>query len=156
MNIAIPVTMPAWLRETDVSSIPASFDAIIDIARDLPLRRLRRLLTPTGAIAMVGGEGGRVLGPIPRMLRAMLLSVGSRRRIRMVMAVAKREIDEQLVALAADGRITPVIERVLPWDAAVSGVERLESDRTVGKVVVLGGSEFRRGGGGCAGADARI
>lgn len=87
---------------------------------------------------MVGGEGGRVLGPIPRMLRAMLLSVGSRRRIRMVMAVAKREIDEQLVALAADGRITPVIERVLPWDAAVSGLERLESGRTVGKVVVLG------------------
>ena len=50
----------------------------------------------------------------------------------------KREVDEQLVALAADGRITPVIERVLPWDAAVSGLERLESGRTVGKVVVLG------------------
>lgn len=124
-------------RSTDVSSIPASFDAIIDIAGNLPLRRLRRLVTPTGTVAMVGGEGGRVLGPIPRMLRAMFLSIGSRRSIRMVMAVAKREVNEQLVALVADGRIAPVIEQTLPWDAAVSGLERLESGRTVGKVVVL-------------------
>jgi len=125
-------------RTTDAASIPSSFDAIIDIAGDLPLRRLRRLLTPTGVIAMVGGEGGRVLGPIPRMLRAMFLSIGSRRSIRMVMAVANREINEQLVALAAEGRVAPVIEQVLPWDAAVDGLARLESGRTVGKVVVLG------------------
>jgi len=125
-------------RTTDVPGIPASFDAIIDIAGSLPLRRPRRLLTPTGVIAMVGGEGGHVLGPIPRMLRGMFLSIGSRRSIRMVMAVAKPEINEQLVALAAEGRITPVIEQVLPWDAAGEGLARLESGRTVGKVVVLG------------------
>lgn len=125
-------------RTTDAARIPSSFDAIVDIAGHLPLRRLRRLLTPTGVIAMVGGEGGRVLGPIPRMLRAMFLSIGSRRSIRMVMAVAKPEINEQLVALAAEGRVAPVIEQVLPWDAAVDGLARLESGRTVGKVVVLG------------------
>ena len=56
----------------------------------------------------------------------------------MVMAVANREINEQLVALAAEGRVAPVIEQVLPWDAAVDGLARLESGRTVGKVVVLG------------------
>jgi NADPH:quinone reductase-like Zn-dependent oxidoreductase len=125
-------------RTTEVAGIPGPFDAIIDIAGNPPLRALKRLLTPAGTVALVGGEGGRVLGPIPRMLRAMLLSIGSRRSIRPVAAVAKREINEELVALVVDGRFTPVIEQTLPWDAAVSGLERLESGRTAGKVVVLG------------------
>lgn len=125
-------------RTTDLSSLPTSFDAVIEIAGSRPVRQLKSLLTPGGTGAIVGGDGGRVLGPIPRMLQAMLLSIGSRRSIRMVTAVSKREINEQLVALAAEGRIAPVIEQVLPWDAAVDGLARLESGRTVGKVVVRG------------------
>lgn len=126
-------------RQTDLSTLPASsFDAIIDIAGAAPLQQLKRLLAPAGIIAMVGGSGGRVLGPIPRMLRALFLSIGSRRRIRPVMAVSKRGVIEELVALTVQGRITPVIERTLPWDAAPEGLARLESGRTIGKVVVLG------------------
>jgi NADPH:quinone reductase-like Zn-dependent oxidoreductase len=123
-------------RTTDLSTVPATFDAIIDIAGTAPLRRLRRLLTPTGIIAMVAGDGGRVLGPIPRMLRAVFLSIGSRRRIRPVVAVSKPAINAQLIALVVERKITPVIEQILPWDAAVDGLVRLESGRTVGKVVV--------------------
>lgn len=128
-------------RTTDLSTLPATFDAIIDIAGAAPLRQLTRLLAPTGIIAMVAGDGGHVLGPIPRMLRAVFLSIGSRRRIRPVVAVSKRDINEQLVALAMEGKITPVIEQILPWEAAVDGLARLESGRTVGKVVVLGREE---------------
>lgn len=125
-------------RSTDLSTLPVRFDAIIDIAGTAPLRQLKRLLTPRGVIAMVAGDGGRMLGPIPRILRALFLSIGSRRRIRPVAAVSKREINEQLVALALEGRIAPVIEQTLPWDAAPEGLARLESGHTVGKVVVLG------------------
>lgn len=125
-------------RTTDLSTLPVTFDAIIEIAGSRPLRQLKRLLTPTGIVAMVGGEGGRVLGPIPRMLRALFLSIGSRRSIRMVAAVAKRDINAQLVTLAAEGRLAPVIEQILPWDAAVDGLARLESGHAVGKVVVRG------------------
>lgn len=125
-------------RHTDLSTVPTTFDAIIDIAGTAPLGQLKRLLAPAGTVAMVAGEGGRVLGPIPRMLRGLFLSIGSRRSIRMVAAASKRDINAQLVALAADGKVTPVIEQILPWDAAVDGLARLESGRTVGKVVVRG------------------
>lgn len=124
-------------RTTDLSTLPSTFDAIIDIAGAAPLRQLKRLLAPTGVIAMVAGDGGHVLGPIPRMLRAAFLSIGSR-RIRPVAAVSKRDINEQLVALATDGKITPVVEQILPWDAAAEGLARLESGHTVGKVIVRG------------------
>lgn len=87
---------------------------------------------------MVAGDGGHVLGPIPRMLRGLFLSIGSRRSIRPVTAVSKRDIIEQLVTLAAEGKITPVVEKMLPWDAAPEGLARLESGHTVGKVVLLG------------------
>lgn len=125
-------------RKTDLSALPVTFDAIIDIAGTAPLRQLKRLLTPTGTVAMVAGNGGRVLGPIPRMLRALFLSIGSRRSIRPVAAVSKRDINEQLVTLVVDGRIAPVIEQTLPWDAAVDALARLESGHTVGKIVVRG------------------
>lgn len=125
-------------RRTDLSALPATFDAIIDIAGTAPLSQLTRLLTPTGVIAMVAGSGGHVVGPIPRMLRAPFLSMGSRRSIRMVAAVSKREINEQLVALATEGRLSPLVERIVPWDAAPEGLARLESGHTVGKVVVRG------------------
>lgn len=125
-------------RRTDLSTLPVTFDAIIDIAGTAPLGQLKRLLAPAGTVAMVAGEGGRVLGPIPRMLRALFLSIGSRRSIRMVAAVSKRDINAQLVALATDGKVTPVIEQILPWNAAVDGLARLESGHTVGKVVVRG------------------
>lgn len=125
-------------RTTDLATLPAPFDAIIEIAGSRPLAQLKRLLTPTGTVAMVGGDGGHVLGPIPGMLGALFLSIGSRRSIRMVAAVTKRDVNEQLVALATEGRITPVIEQTLPWDAAVDGLARLESGHAVGKVVVRG------------------
>lgn len=125
-------------RSTDLSTLPVTFDAIIDIAGAAPLRQLKRLLTPTGIVAMVAGDGGHVLGPIPRMLRGLFLSFGSRRSIRPVTAVSKRDIIEQLVTLAAEGKITPVVEKMLPWDAAPEGLARLESGHTVGKVVLLG------------------
>ena len=125
-------------RTTDLATLPASFGAIIEIAGSRPLAQLRRLLTPTGTVAMVGGDGGHVLGPIPRMLGALFLSIGSRRSLRMVAAVTKRDVNEQLVALATEGRITPVIEQTLPWEAGVDGLARLESGHAVGKVVVRG------------------
>ena len=125
-------------RRTDISALPSTFDAIIDIAGTAPLRQVKRLLTPTGVVAMVAGSGGHVWGPIPRMLRAPFLSMGSRRSIRMVAAVSKREINAELVALAADGHLSPVIERIVPWDAAPEGLARVESGRTVGKIVVSG------------------
>ncbi|WP_300266774.1 NAD(P)-dependent alcohol dehydrogenase [Microbacterium sp.] len=125
-------------RTTDLSTLPGGFDAIVEIAGKRPLRQLMRLLTPDGTVAVVGGDGGRVLGPIPRMLQAMFLSLGSRRSIRMLAATAKRDVNEKLISLMAAGRIAPVIEQTYPWDAAPEALARVESGRTVGKVVVLG------------------
>ncbi|KAE8764340.1 zinc-binding dehydrogenase [Georgenia thermotolerans] len=127
-------------RSTAIAELPAaSFDAIIDIAGTAPLRALRRLLLPGGTLVMVAGLGGPVLGPIPRILRAALLSIGSKRRIRPLAAVAKPEILAELLALAARGSITPVIERTWPLTEAREALAHVDAGHTVGKVIVVPG-----------------
>ncbi|MDP3951374.1 NAD(P)-dependent alcohol dehydrogenase [Microbacterium sp.] len=125
-------------RTASASAPPAGrkYDAIIDIVGTRPLRALRDMLTPEGTLVMVGGGGGSVLGPLPRMLRAALLSIGSSHRIHSLMAMPKPEMTAALIELARAGRITPVIERTYPFAQANKALAHVEAGHTVGKVVV--------------------
>ncbi|MGV2982511.1 NAD(P)-dependent alcohol dehydrogenase [Microbacterium sp. AGC85] len=112
------------------------YDAIIDIVGERPLRALRELLAPDGTLVMVGGGAGSVLGPLPRMLHAAFLSIGSGRRMRPLMAVPKQEMTAALIDLARAGRVTPVIERTYPFSQASDALAHVEAGHAVGKVVV--------------------
>lgn len=115
---------------------PASFDAVIDIVGRAPLRALRRLAAPGGCVVMVSGEGGRVLGPVARMLRAGLLSMSRGPRLRPLTATAKPDITRSLLGLVAEGTLRPVIERTYPLSDAGSALAHVDAGHTVGKVVV--------------------
>ena len=125
-------------RVSPLSALPAGrFDAIVDIAGGMPLRELKRLVVPGGTVVLVTGDGGHVLGPIPRMLRAVFLSIGSR-SIRPLAASPRPEVLAKLLELVADGRVVPVIEREYPFAEASAALARLEAGHTVGKLVVAG------------------
>ncbi|MFC5337445.1 NAD(P)-dependent alcohol dehydrogenase [Leucobacter denitrificans] len=126
-------------RQTSLAELPqSSFDAIIDIAGTAPLPELRGLLAPGGTLVMVAGEGGSVLGPIPRILRAVTMRKPEGRRIRPLAAVAKPEILERLLAFAAEGQLRPVIEHTYSFTEGRDALTRIDSGRTVGKLVVRG------------------
>ena len=103
-----------------------------------PLRRLLRVLAPTGTLVIVGGEGGnRVTGGAGRQLRGLLLSPFVRPRLR---AFISREHHESMDALArhlADGSVVPAIGA--RWDLAQvpAALRALESGVTSGKSLVL-------------------
>jgi len=124
-------------RTSDLLDLPpASFDAIIDIAGEHPLRTLAALLRrepgSRGTIALVGGGADAPLGPLPRMLRALFV----RARIRPVAARSDAVVNADLLALAAVGRLTPVIERTWPLAEAREALAWVDAGHTVGKVVV--------------------
>lgn len=112
------------------------FDAVLDIAGTAPLRALQDLVRDGGSVVLVSGDGGRLLGPIGRIAAASARSVGSRRSLRPLAAVAKPDVLRTLVGLVGAGRITPVIERTWPLSDARSALAHVEAGRTVGKVVV--------------------
>lgn len=126
-------------RDQPLRELPAGgYDSVIDIAGFAPLRDLQRLVVDGGRVVLVSGHGGRVLGPVGRMLRAALLSIGSRRRIRPLAAVAKPEMLRELLSLVEAGAISPLIEAEYPFDQAGAALARVEAGHVVGKIVVHG------------------
>ena len=124
-------------RRVDAADLPVeSFDAVIDIAGTAPLRALRGLVRDGGRVVLVSGEGGRVLGPIGRIVQAAALSIASERKILPLAAVARPDVLRELVALTADGRLRPVVERTFAFDEADAALAHVAGGRTVGKVVV--------------------
>jgi NADPH:quinone reductase-like Zn-dependent oxidoreductase len=125
-------------RTTDAADLPpSSFDAIVDIAGNAPLRALKGLLRPGGTLVMVGGDGGAWLGPVARILRSVFVGLGGQgRRIRPLAAVAKPDVTRRLAALAVAGGIRPVIERRYALAEAGAALAHIDSSRTIGKIVV--------------------
>lgn len=125
-------------RTTDAGDLPdASFDAVLDIAGAAPLRTLRRLVRPAGSLVLVSGEGGRFAGPIGRILRGILLSLTPGPRVKPLAAVPKSGVTNELAALAAAGRLRPVIEHTFPLADARAALAHVDAGHTVGKVVVV-------------------
>jgi NADPH:quinone reductase-like Zn-dependent oxidoreductase len=112
------------------------YDVILDIAGRPSLLGCRRSLKPGGRLVLAGGEGGRWLGPLPRMVRALLLGLLGGRKARAFEAKENREDTLVLADLLAAGHLSPVIDRTYDLAAAPEAVRYLEEGHTQGKVVV--------------------
>ena len=114
------------------------YDVVIDTAGNRALSLLRRLLTPNGTLVLVGGEhaGGRVLGGFDRQLRAPLVSLFVRRRLRGLIAKENAEDLQTLTGLIGSGAVTPVIDRTYSLADAPEAVRYLADGHAAGKVVV--------------------
>ena len=122
---------------SDLDDDARQYDLVLDIAGNRPVARLRRLLTPTGTLVIVGGEGGdRWTGGMQRQLGAVALSPLVRHRLAMLLS---RENSADLVTLAdlADqGAFRPAIDRTFTLDSAAKAMHHLEAGHARGKVVV--------------------
>ena len=118
--------------------LSGTWDAIVDTAGRRPLHVLRRLLSPTGTLAIAGGEGGgRFTGGLFRqILRAPVLSLFGKQKLRPVIS---KEVRDDLVAvteLVERGDVTPVVDRTFPLVDAADAIRYLEHGHAAGKVVV--------------------
>ncbi|GAA3338248.1 NAD(P)-dependent alcohol dehydrogenase [Amorphoplanes nipponensis] len=112
--------------------ITGRYDAIIDLAGSRPLGEMRRRLTPRGIYVASTGNGGRILGPAPRLLGVAL--GGSRLRV----LTARRDVGDltTLAAMVERGEVTPVIEATYPMAEAAAALERLRREHARGKIVL--------------------
>ena len=114
------------------------FDVVLDLAGNRPVRQLRALLTPTGTLVIVGGEGGgRWLGGIGRNLWLKLLAPFAQQRLVAMLASENRPDLETLVELAAKGAYRPAVERTFALEESAKAIAHLQEGHARGKVVVL-------------------
>jgi NADPH:quinone reductase-like Zn-dependent oxidoreductase len=113
------------------------YDVILDIAGNSSLSRLRRALTPSGTLVVVGGEtDGRWIGGFDRSLRAPLLSLLVRQTLGML--TSKENAGDLLVlsGLIEAGKIAPVIDRTYPLNETAAAIRHLIDGHPRGKIVV--------------------
>jgi NADPH:quinone reductase-like Zn-dependent oxidoreductase len=122
----------------DVTDRTRQWDLILDTAGHRSLSRLRRALTPTGTLVIVGSEGrGRWLGGFDRQLRAVALSRLVGQRLRMLSSKPRQEDLQTLRELIEAGKVTPVIDRTYPLREVPEAIRYLvEGHGGSGKVVI--------------------
>jgi NADPH:quinone reductase-like Zn-dependent oxidoreductase len=122
----------------DVVDGSVLYDAIIDVGGNRPLAKLRRALTRTGTLALVGGEDGRgtVLGGFQRQMFAGVVSAFVPQRLLGVMSNEGAAPLEAVRAAAEAGVLVPRIEREYALAEAPDALRALEARTVRGKAVV--------------------
>jgi NADPH:quinone reductase-like Zn-dependent oxidoreductase len=114
------------------------YDLILDVGGRNSIRRVRRALSPTGTLVIVGGEdGGRWTGGIGRQVRAVLLSPFVRQRLTTFISKEHHSFIEALAAHLESGDVVSAIGRRFPLDETAEALRQLEEGRTSGKSVIV-------------------
>lgn len=111
------------------------YDFVFDLAGSRPLSACLRLLKPNGLYVGAGVTPGRWIAPLPRITQLFLWSRFSR-RVAMFMARLTRQDLTTVGELAAEGKITPVLDRCHPLNEAPEAFRYLREQHARGKVVV--------------------
>ncbi len=122
----------------DFSDRGEKYDVIIDINGNTGVLRLMGSLTPRGCAAIVGGENGGTWtgGFLGRPIRAMALSLFSRKRLSMVMAKETGVDLEKLTTMIEAGQVTPAVDTVFPLADTADAMRRLEAGLVRGKIAI--------------------
>ncbi len=110
-----------------------SFDLVIDlVARRSPFR-VHRALRPGGRYAMVGGLARILLGTA---VAGPLVGRATGKKVGVLIVPQSRTELEAVIALVAQGAVTPRIDKVYPLRDASAAFARLAAGESLGKVVL--------------------
>jgi len=113
----------------DFTDGPERYDVILDNVGNQPLRRLRRVLTPTGTLVSNAGSIGGIL-------RVIVVNVLVRQRLRPLTDRWEREHLLAVAELIEAGKLTPVLGRTYPLADTAAGLRYVEDGHARAKVVI--------------------
>ena len=125
-----------YTRE-DFTRSGQKYDLIFQLAGTAPPSACRRVLTLKGRLVLSSGDSpGRVIGPVGRIIKAVLLSPFIGQTLRPFVAKPSSDDLQFLRELIEAGSVTPVIDRTYPLSESADAIRYLETGRAQGKVVI--------------------
>ena len=113
------------------------YDLIIDNVGTHSLSEYRRVLDTHGTLVIVGGPNeGRWIGGLAGALKAMLMAPFVTQKMGFFLARLNHDDLDYLAQLMQVGKLTPVIDRRYPLDAAAEALRYVEAGHSRGKVVI--------------------
>jgi NADPH:quinone reductase-like Zn-dependent oxidoreductase len=121
----------------DFTQGSARYDLIIDNVGSHTLSEYRRVLTPNGALVIVGGPSENSwLGPLTTSVKAYLISPFVSQKMIFMLAQANQVDLNVLRDLMQAGKLTPVIDRRYPLAETARAISYLEQGHAKGKVII--------------------
>jgi NADPH:quinone reductase-like Zn-dependent oxidoreductase len=113
------------------------YDLIFQLAGTRSPADCRRALTSKGTLVLSSGESdGRWIGPIDRIMKAVVLSPFVSQRLGTFEAKRSKEDLQVLKELIEAGKVSPVIDRTYPLSEVPEAIRYLEEGHARGKVVI--------------------
>jgi NADPH:quinone reductase-like Zn-dependent oxidoreductase len=113
------------------------YDLIFQLAGTLSPSECRSALTSNGTLVISSGESeGRWIGPVDRVIKALVLSAFVSQKMASFTVKANREDLQLLKQFIEAGKLTPVIDRTYPLAQVPEAIRYLEEGHARGKVVI--------------------
>ncbi|MGZ5213664.1 MAG: NAD(P)-dependent alcohol dehydrogenase [Actinomycetota bacterium] len=121
----------------DFTAGSTRYDVILDNVSNLPLKRLRGVLTPKGTLVLNGGGSpGHVFGPIAGLLKAVVANLFVSQRLRPLPSKQDRQELLDVTGLIEEGKLTGVVDRTYPLADTAEGLRYVEQGHARGKAIV--------------------
>ncbi|MBC7443115.1 MAG: NAD(P)-dependent alcohol dehydrogenase [Ramlibacter sp.] len=124
-----------YTRE-DFTTSGKRWDLILDLIGNHSLTEFRRALSRRSTLVLSSGTGGRVLGPMGRILRALALSPFISQNLGIFTARRGRVALDELRDLIEAGVLTPAIDSTYPLSDTAEAVRHFAEVHAHGKIVI--------------------
>ncbi|MFI6704989.1 NAD(P)-dependent alcohol dehydrogenase [Nonomuraea sp. NPDC050478] len=120
----------------DFAQAGRRFDVILDLVGNRSLRELTRLLNPGGVLVLSSGGGGTWLGPMGRILRAVVMSPFGDRTLRSSVAGRSAGNLATLKELIESGAVRPHVECAYPLGEVPDALRHFEERHARSKIAI--------------------
>jgi NADPH:quinone reductase-like Zn-dependent oxidoreductase len=124
--------------EEDYTRGARRYDVVLDNVLNHPPSATAKVLAPDGTfIPNSVGDTGGVLGSLPRVARALMMTKWGSTDVRSVVCVVNRENLDALATILASGDVKVIIERTYVLNDAASAITHMAGHRARGKIAIV-------------------